>query len=119
MKNEKIIALNTGHLTQLIEKEIALHGSHCDLNNIDVSKITNMSSLFQGSTFNGDISQSNVSKVAEIDWMFSGSQFISNVVCINEAFVSSKFSGDISEWRLINVDNIEDMFQHCKVSIPY
>lgn len=103
MKNEKIIALNTGHLAQLIEKEIALHGSHCELNNIDVSKITNMSSLFQGSTFNGDISKWNVS----------------NVVCINEAFVSSKFSGDISEWRLINVDNIEDMFQHCKISIPY
>ena len=43
-------------LKAIIERRIKDEGSEVDLNDIDVSKITDMSELFERTDFNGDIS---------------------------------------------------------------
>ena len=43
-------------LKEIIKNRISTQGTECDLNDIDVSLITDMSYLFFGSKFDGDIS---------------------------------------------------------------
>ena len=81
-------------LKQLVDKLIKERGDEADLNDIDTSKITNMSKLFYVSSFNGDISNWDVSNVENMDFMFN----------------YSKFNGDISKWDVSNVENMNDMF---------
>ena len=50
-------------LKNIIKKRIKSEGNECNLNDIDVSKIKNMSELFYGLNFNCDISNWNVSNV--------------------------------------------------------
>ena len=50
-------------LVEIIEDRISKEGPKCDLNDIDVSLIDNMSYLFYWIKFNGDISRWNVSNV--------------------------------------------------------
>ena len=77
-------------LQDIIKQRIEKEGNECNLNDIDVSKITDMSYLFMYSEFNGYIS----------DWD------VSNVKYMNCMFRHSKFNQDISSW---NVSNVEDM----------
>src|SRR5574343_1874039 len=77
-------------LKQIIEERIENEGPECDLNDIDVSNITDMNSMFYCSKFNGDISKWNVSKVTDMRYMFRG----------------SKFNGDISKWNVSNARNM-------------
>ena len=81
-------------LEQIIKDRISKEGPNCDLNDIDVSQITDMSELFAYSIFNGDISRWNVS----------------NVKNMSKMFYRSKFNGDISEWDVSNVKNMAYMF---------
>ena len=64
-------------LKKLIDQRIKEQGPNCDLNDIDVSKITDMSGLFSASyafkDFNGDISRWDVSNVKSMRFMFSRS----------------------------------------------
>ena len=81
-------------LKELVDKLIKERGNDANLNDIDTSKITNMSKLFYVSSFNGDISNWDVSNVENMDFMFN----------------YSKFNGDISKWDVSNVKDMEEMF---------
>ena len=87
-------------LKKLIEQRIKEQGPKCDLNDIDVSGVKDMSYLFtfENSKFNGDISQWDVSHVTNMDSMF----------------IRSKFNGDISKWDVSRVENMSAMFAHSK-----
>ncbi len=67
-----------------------------NMNDWDVSNVTNMASLFQGaSSFNQNISNWNVSSVTNMGSMFSG---------------ATSFNQDISSWDMSNVERVRYMF---------
>jgi len=95
-------------LVQAIREAMDHCGPQCDLNHIDISAVTDMSHLFEGSKFNGDISQWDVSNVTEMQFMFCRSDFkgdiskwkVSNVTDMRGMFAESPFNGDISTWSI-------------------
>ena len=97
---------NKSELMKIIKDTIKKEGNNCDLNFIDTSAITDMSELFFGSVFNGDISKWDVSNVKDMYNMFLKSKFngdiskwdVSNVKTMDYMFSDSKFNGDISKW---------------------
>ena len=111
-------------LREIIEKRIKDEGKEVDLNDIDVSKINDMSRLFEDLDFNGDISKWNVSKVKNMMCMFvcctSFNQDISTwdvskVENMSSIFYKcSKFNQDISTWDVSNVTIMNSMFYGCK-----
>ena len=88
-----------GELKDIIRSRISKEGPNCDLNDIDTSLITNMSYLFYGSEFNGDISRWDVSKVNDMFAMFA----------------SSKFNQDISKWKINKNCDTSDIFKNCPI----
>ena len=113
-----IVVKNKIELRRLINQRIEEQGPSCDLNDIDVSGITNMSHLFYRSKFNGDISEWNVSKVEDMKEMFKRSNFngdifkwnTSKVEDMREMFMGSGFSGDISGWDVSRVVSMRKIF---------
>ena len=108
-------------LKELVNKLIEERGYNADLNDIDTSKITDMTTLFYNSKFNGDISSWNVSNVKYMMYMFHNSKFtgengdisnwdVSNVKDMMYMFCDSKFNGDISNWDVSNVVDMSYMF---------
>ena len=71
---------NREELKKIIENRIRTEGPKCDLNDIDVSDISDMHELFKGSEFNGDISQWNVSNVTNMSHMFDECSFNGNII---------------------------------------
>ena len=67
---EKVVATDRGHLKELIKDAIEKFGPDCDLNFIDVSKVTDMHDLFNSSMFDGDISKWDISKVGNKEKIF-------------------------------------------------
>lgn len=109
-------------LKAIIRQRIEEYGPKCDLNDIDVSRVTDMSDLFFSSKFNGDISQWNVSGVRNMNGMFYNSQFngdiskwdVHNVESMFNMFNESKFNGDISGWDVSSVETMSGMFANSK-----
>ena len=105
-------------LKQLIENRIKKEGPKCNLNDIDVSAITDMSYLFENSVFNGDIAMWDVSQVTNMDSMFAESEFngniakwnVGNVENMESMFEATNFNGDISKWDVSNVKYMSFMF---------
>ena len=86
-------------LKAIIKKRIKEEGKKVDLNDIDVSKITDMSHLFENTNFNGDISNWNVSNVKNMNSIFASCK---------------KFNFDISRWDVSHVTDMRYMFCNCE-----
>ena len=107
-------------LQDIIEQRILKEGYECNLNDIDVSKITDMYRLFIYSDFNGDISKWDVSNVENMNQMFYKSKFnkdisewnVSNVEDMSNMFAGSNFNQDISNWNVNNVKDMEYIFKN-------
>lgn len=84
-------------LMDIIENRINECGNKVDLNNIDVSKIIDMSYIFGNHfpDFEGDISDWDVSNAKNMRGMFDGCK---------------KFNCDISYWDVSNVEDMSWMF---------
>jgi surface protein len=93
---------DTGELIDIIRDLIEDRGLNADLNDIDTSKIWDMSGLFSLNynlnKFTGDISGWDVSNVKNMSYMFA----------------NSKFNGDISGWDVSKVENMREMFYNAK-----
>ena len=112
---------NKQELVRIIKDRIREQGPKCDLNDIDVSRVTDMSGLFSShglDSFNGDISGWDVSNVRSMTSMFEGSKFtgdisgwdVRHVEDMRLMFFMSMFKGDISDWDVQEDTNMESMF---------
>ena len=91
-------------LKDIIKQRIKQEGIEVNLNDIDVSHITDMSYLFQFLDFNGDISKWNVSNVTDMSFMF----------CLCKSF-----NQDISNWDVSNVNDYINIFSYCPIEEKY
>ena len=109
-------------LKSIVYDRIDKDGPNCNLNDIDVNQITDMSWLFNESSFNGDISKWDVSKVEDMWGMFYMSWFnqdiskwdVSNVKDMNCMFYEAEFNQPIDNWDVRNVESVESMFNRSK-----
>ena len=116
-------------LKDIILQRIKTEGNKVDLNDIDVSNITDMSSLFWGTNFNGDISNWDVSNVTDMRYMFYGcrsfnqdisSWDVSKVTDMSNMFFwCEAFNQDISAWNISNIKYSLNMFYNCPIKEKY
>ena len=88
-------------LMHMIDDEVVKNGKNCSLNHIDVSSITDMSTVFRQSMFDGDITEWDVSNVKDMSFMFEYSDFTGE-------------NSDLSKWDVSNVELMNYMFDHSK-----
>lgn len=117
-------------LRRLIEKLIRERGKNCDLNDIDVSNVTDMSSLFSSFTeynnntyFYGDVSGWDVSSVENMSFMFSfcldfncdiSLWDVSSVTDMSFMFsFCRKFNQNLNNWNVKSVTKMQGMFEYC------
>ena len=117
-------------LKDIIKQRIEQEGNEVDLNDIDVSKITDMSGLFRDfDGFNGDISNWDVSNVTDMNLMFYRCESfnqdislwdVSNVIKMEAMFYGCEsFNQDISEWNVSKVELFRYIFSKCPIEEKY
>ena len=117
-------------LQDLINQLIKERGNEGDFNDIDTSKITDMSDLFDSiDKFNGDISNWDVSNVTSMTYMFYGCESfnqplntwnVSKVVKMSSMFCNCKsFNQNISKQNVSKVNDFGNMFYKCPIKENY
>ena len=91
-------------LKEIIKQRIKNEGNEVDLNDIDVSNITDMSNLFEDLDFDSDISNWDVSNVKNMSGMF---------------YMCNKFNKDISSWDVSKVTDTYCMSLGCPIEDKY
>ena len=92
-------------MENILEQLIKERGNEGDFNDIDTSKITDMSKLFDRMTkFNGDISEWDVSNVTNMSWMF---------------YYCKSFNQNISNWNVSKVEYNYNIFFNCPIEKKY
>ena len=102
--NYKYFPKTREELKNLVLQRIKSEGDEIDLNDIDVSNVSDMSALFGLTDFNGDISHWDVSNVTDMGGMFYG---------------CSKFNQDISHWDVSKVKTMNYIFSNCPIEEKY
>lgn len=97
---------------------------YISLNQWNVSRVTNMSSLFKNRRINEDIRDWNVSKVTNMSSMFYGCKYfnrdigrwsVSGVTNMSSMFYGCEnFNQDIGDWTVDTVTNMSFMFYGCR-----
>jgi len=116
---------NKKELREIISKLLSERGPNANLNDIDVSKITNMSWLFMDfDPQNINISEWDVSKVKYMKYMFLNcwdlncdisNWNVKNVEDMEYMFFNcEKFNCDLDKWDVSNVELMTNMFYNCK-----
>ena len=103
-KNYKYFPNTKEELREIIEQRIKKEGKKANLNDIDVSKIKDMSNLFNGTDFNGDISNWDVSNVTDMSYMF---------------YNCNNFNKDISQWDVSSIKYNSNIFSNCLIEEKY
>ena len=127
--NYKYFPETRKELKTIIKQRIKTEGNEVNLNDIDVSNITDMAGLFLGTDFNGDIFAWDVSNVIDMAYMFYGCKLfncdisswdVSNVRNMEYMLYGChSFNKDISSWDVSNVTNNENMFYNCQIEEKY
>ena len=87
--NKVLFPESKDELKEMIKAEIDKNGNSCSLNHIDVSAITDMSSLFRAD-------EHNIFK-----------------------YKLHEFNGDISNWEIASYCSTTDMFDDCNIEDKY
>lgn len=95
--NLSIVAALPTTVTNLSSAFYNNTGSPSGLESWDTSNVTNMTQMFRGSNFNGDISGWNTGAVTNMSYMFQN---------------ATAFNGNISAWNTGAVTNMSYMFQN-------
>ena len=121
--------INDNNIRNLVKNYIEEHDLPNDLKkkkigNWDVSRVTNMDSLFKNfPNFNEPLNEWNVSNVKYMNSMFGGCTTfnqpldkwnVSNVKYMNSMFRECKtFNQPLNEWNVSNVKDMDSMFKEC------
>jgi len=129
-QNYKYFPSSVTELQNLMTKLIDERANDDDFNDIDVSKIKDLSYLFvRAYNFNGDISEWDTSNVTTMSCMFRKAEKFnqdislwdtSKVIDMNYMFCwAESFNQDISRWDTSNVENMKMMFYECPIKDEY
>ena len=131
INNYNYFPKNKDELKEIVDKLIKERGYNADLNDIDTSKIKDMSKLFNGiKDLNPNVSNWNVSNVENMDSMFCNcpkfdgrgleNWDVSSVKNMDSMFYNLStlgnndvFNPDLSYWDLSKCESIKEMFRGC------
>jgi len=98
-KNANLNDIDVSKITDMTDLFMDLDPYNIDISKWDVSNVENMNSMFfKCANFNCDLSKWDVSNVTDMSYMF--------VYCRN-------FNSDISEWDVSNIEDMYSMFYGC------
>ena len=98
-KDANLNDIDVSSVTNMSNLFYRLDPHNIDISEWDVSNVTNMYSMFNGcKKFNSDLNKWNVSSVTDMSYMFYG---------------CNKFNSDISNWNVSNVKIMYKMFYKC------